>query len=83
MNRILILLLLVAGCSTQPKMTQIYYVPAFTIVVADGSNFAPALGWCDQKNRIVYVKYDGDMPRLETLGHEVWHLPELGGKWHK
>jgi len=46
-------------------------------------------GWHNyQKNEIV-VPYSGEkdkfgrpLPDFETLGHEIWHLKELGGKWH-
>lgn len=42
------------------------------------------------EGRTIYVpwerwRWDRDgfpLPVLETLGHELWHLPELGGWWH-
>lgn len=48
-----------------------------------------AMGFFDGATRTLYVPFSGDcdrfnreMPDLETLGHEVWHIPELGGMWH-
>lgn len=83
---VILFCLLFAGCATVPmRPTQIYYVPAYTLVVMDYRCLYPSRGWCDQKNRILYVKWDDwkNMPRLETYGHEAWHLPEQGGLWHK
>ena len=47
-------------------------------------------GFYDNSNRTVYVHYWGGkdingnmLPSMEVLGHEIWHLKELGGNWHK
>jgi hypothetical protein len=83
MRALLLICLLCAGCSTS-KPTTVYYVDSFAIVVLDKDSLYPRRGACDLKNRIVYVQYDElseTKPRLETLGHEVWHL--VKGKWHE
>jgi len=83
---LLVVITLTCGCATAPlKPTRIYYVPDYVLVVMDARTLYPSRGWCDQTNRILYVKWDDfkDMPRLETYGHEAWHFPEQGGLWHK
>ena len=47
-------------------------------------------GFIHYPSRTVYVPYSikkddngNDKPDFEVLGHEVWHLPELGGRWHE
>jgi hypothetical protein len=47
-------------------------------------------GFCDMTARVLYVPWSMSKddhgrlkPLFELLGHEVWHLPELGGRWHK
>lgn len=55
-----------------------------------GSKF-DVWGFAVPSERALYVpwaKYRWDVDGfpvvdLETLGHEVWHLPELGGDWHE
>lgn len=84
-----IMLMLCAGCASAPlKPTRIYEVPAYTLVVMDSRVLAPKRGCCDMKNRIIYVQWDDFYkeklrPRLETYGHEAWHLKEQGGCFHK
>lgn len=47
-------------------------------------------GFAEPANRTFYVRWanrrwdkDGfPLPDLETLGHELWHMPELGNMWH-
>lgn len=76
----------VMGCATPYKPTRVYEVESFKLVIMDSRNLYPRRGYCDMKHRIIYVQWSDvnkDLPRLETLGHEVWHLPELGGVWHK
>jgi len=37
-------------------------------------------GFCDPFKRIMWVTGDSvDKPDFKTYGHEIWHLPELGG----
>jgi hypothetical protein len=73
------------GCTSPMRPTRIIEVPAYTLVLMDHRTLAPALGQCDMKNRIVYVRWDAwnDRPNFETYGHEVWHFSEQGGRWHK
>lgn len=86
--------IVLTGCVTkQPRRT--YPVQGFTLVVMEqqqirelykmmyGIDHPFIQGYCDQKARVMYVSYAGDKPRFETLGHEVWHLDELGGRWHE
>ncbi|MDO8482646.1 MAG: hypothetical protein Q7S86_02405 [bacterium] len=56
--------------------------------------FTNGVALFNKKTRTLYVPYakegsleefdfwDRRMPSLESLGHELWHLPELGGWWH-
>ena len=40
----------------------------------------------DYETRTAYVDYnvhDKSQPNFAFFGHEVWHLPELGGRFHK
>jgi hypothetical protein len=65
-------------------MPETYKVESFTLVVCDATMIYPSRGVADLKNRIIYVQRDindPNKPRLETLGHEVWHL--VDGRWHK
>ena len=46
-------------------------------------------GFMHYPSRTIYVPYSvkptrrGEAkPNFEVLGHEVWHLDELGGRWH-
>lgn len=77
-----ILFCVCAGCAS-PKRPRMEYVQPFVLVVMDGDTLYPRRGYCDQKHRFIYVRYDGDKPDFYALGHEVWHLPELGGRFHK
>lgn len=46
-------------------------------------------GFIHYPERTIYVKYNGEdykgrrTPDFNALGHEVWHLQELGHRWHK
>ena len=48
-------------------------------------------GFCLLETREVFVswakwRWDVDgfpLPDLDTLGHEIWHLPDLGARWHE
>ena len=52
---------------------------------ASSRGFIPLSPWgfCLPYQRVLYVAGRApDWPYLETLGHETWHLPELGGPWY-
>src|SRR3990167_9562530 len=47
------------------------------------------LGFCDYINRKLFVPYSDEIddcghrkPNFEVLGHELYHLQELGGSFH-
>ena len=43
-------------------------------------------GFYEYETRTMYVerdKWHPERPVFEYFGHEVWHLPELGGRFHK
>ena len=42
-------------------------------------------GFADNEDREIWVTGIKDgLPDMRTLGHEVWHMPELGGpNWHR
>lgn len=88
--------LFVLGCSTPHNPQKSYAVKDFTLILMDrdmirkqyktmyGIDDAYIAGYCDQKARVIFVAYDETgKPMLDILGHEVWHLLELGGGWHK
>lgn len=86
----------IVGCTTgKPTQTRRYNVKPFTVMVMPvreinkkwqemgGQGYV--LGFCDSTRRVVYVSYytrGSELPDLEVLGHEVFHLPELGGGFH-
>lgn len=58
-------------------------------IAAGGDRDAKVRGFCDDRSRVIWVVWSGEydrngrpIPDLEVLGHEVWHLRELGGRWH-
>jgi len=87
-----------AGCATPHYYGQrSYAVDGFELVVMDrqviqrqyrllyGRDLPGIHGYCDQKARVLFVARDiwhPDRPMFECLGHEVWHLFELGGNFH-
>jgi len=94
---ILAITLLVQGCTTN-RPTVITHVPAFTRIKCEQRNVqalyeqyvnrkrAVPLGYCDQAARIIVVPYAGWwglLPLMWVQGHEVEHLPELGGNFHE
>lgn len=84
------------GIQPDPE-PRIYRVEAFNIVVGsskyiqeqwllktNGDNRDVA-GFYDIATRTVYVDcnmHDKSKPNFEYLGHEVWHLEELGGLYY-
>ena len=49
-----------------------------------------AYGYAEMDKRCVHVKYSGrkdingeELPDFHALGHEIWHMRELGGWFHK
>ena len=86
------------GCAT-PRISPVQYeVKAFSIVVGPASYIqdmweAKTLGdhrdvggFFDYETRTAYVDvniWKTDQPDFAFFGHEVWHLPELGGRFHK
>ena len=85
---------LTTGCATHG--TQEYGVEAFTLVVADRGAVQAAYetyqfhhrqqvsGFYDCYKREMWVERGyGGRPDFATLGHEIWHLEELGGNWHE
>jgi hypothetical protein len=96
---LLLALLACTGCASYPVPPITYTVDrGFRIVVASPADIqemwetaAPedrrsVGGFFDYSARTVYVEYnihDKTQPNFEFLGHEVWHLPELGGMFHR
>jgi len=85
---------LAVGCVTGP-ITE-HRVEAFTLVVADRGDVQKAYerytnrktqqvsGFYDPMTRMMWVTRGyGGRPDLTILGHELWHLPELGKEWHE
>lgn len=83
------------GCAA-PRAVQEYGVDAFTIKVASRATIqkewdkheaykrVQVRGFYDEMTRTVWVERGyGGRPDLFTLGHEVWHLSELGGNYHE
>jgi hypothetical protein len=88
---------LLSGCVTRYPVKQ-YAVGGFTLIVAEqdyirkvyahnyGIDLPRIGGFCDQDARVLFVQYDKfdyGRPDFAVLGHEVWHLWELGGNFHK
>ena len=95
---VLVIIMLASGCATQYRPPQVYDVKAHTLIVADRSfiqaawNANPAHtrvqvnGFYDEATRTRYVlrdKWHPERPDFAVSGHEEWHLPELGGRFHK
>jgi len=94
---LLVLVVLMSGCATTPhRFAKVYEIKAYRMVVMErqdirakylrdyGIDIPRIGGYYDETNRILYVDYDeGDKPNFEHSGHEQWHLPELGGRFHK
>jgi hypothetical protein len=91
-----LLIVLMSGCATQRPQKQ-FAVDGFTLIVMEQSAIRqqyktmykkdiPGLrGYCDQEARVIFCEWNEDRtaPSFEWLGHEVWHLNELGGNYHK
>ena len=75
-----------------------YDVEAFRVVVGGADyiqdmweaknigDYRDVGGFFDYETRTVYVDVDvwhEGRPVFKYLGHEVWHLKELGGRFHK
>ena len=85
------------GCATQHYAPQTYEVKAFTLIVgspeyvqsmweAKTGRICCVGGFYEYETRTMYVerdKWHPERPVFEYFGHEVWHLPELGGRFHK
>jgi len=86
------------GCASVPNHVAIYQVKPYTIVSANPryiqkmyDRFCPdekrnEWGFYEPATRTIYVvgeRWDRSMPKAYELGHEVWHLRELGGWWHR
>jgi hypothetical protein len=77
-----------AGCASQPDKLYRIDKPV-TIVVRDGEAIGRSMsretvrGTCLPDVRWLQVPWDGDHPDFYVLGHEIWHLPELGGDFHE
>jgi hypothetical protein len=88
--------LLCSGCAGTRPQSQ-YAVQGFTLIVMEqqairqqyktmyGKDIAGINGYCDQEARVIFCDWNDDRtsPDFEHLGHEVWHLNELGGRYHK
>lgn len=84
---IVLLLTLLCGCATvkTEPARMIRVSEPFTVVVLPAEMLINKRGYCDRAHRIIYVRYNigDDKPDFYALGHEVWHLKELGGCFHK
>jgi hypothetical protein len=91
---LLLAVVLLSGCTTIELRTYQVICP-FTITLGDadfiqaewvrygGDPRKQVDGFHRLFHRELFVVCDHNgMPKLETLGHEVWHLLELGGAWH-
>jgi len=64
------------------------YIQAMWEASGGNSDVAPD-GFIDQQERTIYVPFKNKdihgnpKPDMYVLGHEVWHLRELGGWWHR
>ena len=83
------------GCATG-KAPKEYNTESFMIIVADRAEVQAAwdsynfhkrqqvYGFCDPMTRTMWVQRGyGGLPDFAVLGHEVWHLEELGGNFHE
>ena len=82
---------LFTGACASPRITREYPVKPFKIFLVEPNKIKcekPCGGY--QIGRELYIPYslkrdiNGQfLPDFEILGHELWHLSELGGKYHK
>ena len=93
---LLIIVVLCSGCAGTRPQSQ-YAVQGFTLIVMEQQAIRqqyktmykkdiPGLrGYCDQEARVIFCEWNEDRtaPSFEWLGHEIWHLNELGGRFHK
>ena len=94
----LLLVATLSGCAIPMVPQRQIAVDALTIVVADQRNIRALYrqnygidleyigGFCDQRARVIFVQwdfYETNHPNFYALGHEVWHLYECGGSFHK
>jgi hypothetical protein len=94
---LLAVVVLMSGCATTPhRFAKMYDVGPYKMCVMErydirakylrdyGIDVPRIGGYFDETNRILYVDCgEGDQPNFEHSGHEQWHLPELGGRFHK
>jgi uncharacterized membrane protein YeiB len=92
---LLLAVMLLSGCQTiQPRTYRV--ICPFTITTGDadyiqaewvrygGRSNVTVDGFSRPFYREIYVTCDNNgIPKLDVLGHEVWHLLELGGAWHE
>lgn len=93
----ILLLALCSGCATTYTGQKRVEIP-FDIVIADKAHIQAEYlrnggikgktvnGFCNMKTRTLYVKRESmnsNLPDMRVLGHELWHLKELGGYWHE
>lgn len=86
MKRTLISLLCAGliGCAI-PKYHRVYNVTQdFQVILKDRMHFQDlGVGAYMDGKRLFIPTDDGVMPDFYYLGHELWHLKELGGRFHK
>lgn len=92
---IVFLLSCCTGCATQRPPMHYTVDKGFDVIVdtperiqalweAVGNDSRDVGGFINYSTRTIYVEYGRDgLPNFEYLGHELWHLPELGGMFHK
>ena len=95
-NPLLVAQSVIPGVTNQARVYRI--VLPFTIAVENESVIATqgfklfgvnARGYYDKNTRTLHVpvseekdRFGNNLPAFETLGHELWHLPELGALFH-
>jgi len=92
----LICLLALTGCASINTPLKEYDVKPFTVVVASPEYIQTTWestgrtedvgGFFVYETRTIYVEWnihDHTQPNFAYFGHELWHLPELGGRFHK
>ena len=88
---IILLLPILAGCYTPAPARMYNQTRDFSIYLADPVEIRQicaraGLGNClaCKIGDVLYVPYgNGELPAFGLLGKEVWHLEELGGRYHK
>ena len=66
------------------------YSPEDFVIVSSNKLGTVVGGYFEFDTRTMHVPYSpygydmrsNRLPNFDTLGHELWHLPELGGSWH-